>query len=71
MPSGVTTTAHVPLTRLHVIVAILCGMVLFLEGYDIAAIAYAIPSMVDAWHVRPAAFTLAQTGGSVGLLCGA
>jgi MFS transporter, AAHS family, 4-hydroxybenzoate transporter len=57
--------------RPHVRVAALCGMVLFLEGYDIAAIAFAIPSLLDAWHVRPAAFTLAQTGGSVGLLCGA
>ncbi len=57
--------------RLHVTIAVLCGMVLFLEGYDIAAIAFAIPSLVDAWHVRPAAFTLAQTGGSIGLLCGA
>ncbi len=52
-------------------VAVLCGMVLFLEGYDIAAIAFAIPSLVDTWHVRPAAFTWAQTMGSIGLLCGA
>ena len=37
--------------RPHVRVAVLCGMVLFLEGYDIAAIAFAIPSLVDAWHV--------------------
>ncbi len=70
MSSG-TEAAPVTASRLHVTVTVLCGMVLFLEGYDIAAIAFAIPSLVDAWHVRPAAFTLAQTGGSVGLLCGA
>ncbi len=71
MSGRTTTEAPAGVGRLHVTVAVLCGMVLFLEGYDIAAIAFAIPSMVDAWHVRPAAFTLAQTGGSIGLLAGA
>ncbi|MBV8704617.1 MAG: MFS transporter [Acetobacteraceae bacterium] len=45
-------------------------MVLFLEGYDIAAIGYAIPSLVDAWRVAPSAFTGALTAGNVGLLLG-
>ena len=45
--------------RLHLRVAWLCGVVLFLEGYDIAAVGYAIPSLVDAWRVAPSAF--AQT----------
>src|SRR5215472_14208850 len=56
--------------RLHLQVAWLCGVVLFLEGYDIAAVGYAIPSLVDAWGVRPAAFTQALTAGNVGLLLG-
>ena len=55
---------------LHLRVAWLCGVVLFLEGYDIAAIGYAIPSLVDAWRVVPSAFTSALTGGNVGLLLG-
>src|SRR5215472_5843116 len=56
--------------RLHLQVAWLCGVVLFLEGYDIAAVGYAIPSLVDAWGVRPAAFTQALTAGNVGMLLG-
>jgi len=52
-------------------IALLCGLVLLLEGYDLTAIAYTVPSLADAWHLKPAAFTLAQTGGSVGMLLGA
>jgi AAHS family 4-hydroxybenzoate transporter-like MFS transporter len=51
-------------------VAWLCGVVLFLEGYDIAAVGYAIPSLVDAWGGRPEAFTQALTAGNVGMLLG-
>lgn len=46
-------------------------MVLFLEGYDITAMSYAIPSLVEAWHVRAPQFTSPLTAGSVGLLFGA
>jgi AAHS family 4-hydroxybenzoate transporter-like MFS transporter len=55
---------------LHLRVAWLCGVVLCLEGYDIAAVGYAIPSLVDAWGVRPSVFTQALTAGNVGLLFG-
>jgi AAHS family 4-hydroxybenzoate transporter-like MFS transporter len=51
-------------------VAWLCGVVLFLEGYDIAAVGYAIPSLVDAWVVAPSVFTQALTAGNVGMLLG-
>jgi MFS transporter, AAHS family, 4-hydroxybenzoate transporter len=56
--------------RLHLRVAWLCRVVLFLEGYDIAAVGYAIPSLVDAWRVAPPGFTQALTAGNVGLLLG-
>ena len=56
--------------RLHLRVAWLCGVVLFLEGYDIAAVGYAIPSLVDAWQLAPPAFTQTLTAGNVGLLLG-
>ena len=46
-------------------------MVLFLEGYDITSMSYAIPSLIDAWHVKPPQFTIALTAGSFGLLFGA
>ena len=56
--------------RLHLRVAWLCGAVLFLEGYDIASVGYAVPSLVDVWKVHPQAFTPVLTVGNVGLLLG-
>ncbi len=49
----------------------MCFLVLFLEGYDITSMSYAMPSLVDAWHVKPPQFTTALTAGSFGLLLGA
>jgi AAHS family 4-hydroxybenzoate transporter-like MFS transporter len=70
MQAELSTPVAVPRSRLHLRVAWLCGMVLFLEGYDIAAVGYAIPSLVDAWKVQPAVFTQVLTAGNVGLLLG-
>jgi MFS transporter, AAHS family, 4-hydroxybenzoate transporter len=67
---AVTASAKYAVDRLHLRVAWLCGVVLFLEGYDIAAVGYAVPSLVDAWRVAPSVFTQALTAGNVGLLLG-
>src|SRR5215471_6976522 len=48
----------------------LCGVVLFLEGYDIAGAGYVVPSLVDVWRVDPSVFTEALAAGNVGLLLG-
>ena len=56
--------------QLDLLVAALCGVVLLLEGYDIAAIGYAVPSIADAWQLAPSGFTPALTAGNVGLLLG-
>jgi hypothetical protein len=46
MPAqAVTASARYAVDRLHLRVAWLCGVVLFLEGYDIAAVCYAVPSL--------------------------
>ena len=70
LTEALTTVAEQPAERLQLRVAWLCAAVLFLEGYDIVAVGYAIPSLVDAWHVRPQVFTTALTSGNVGLLLG-
>jgi MFS transporter, AAHS family, 4-hydroxybenzoate transporter len=57
--------------RPHMRVASLCFLVLFLEGYDITSMSYAIPSLIEAWHAKPPDFTAALTAGSFGLLFGA
>jgi AAHS family 4-hydroxybenzoate transporter-like MFS transporter len=63
-------TVVIPAVRLHLRVAWLCGLVMFLEGYDIAAVGYAIPSLVDAWKIEPSVFTQVLTAGNVGLVLG-
>jgi hypothetical protein len=57
-------------SRVHLRVPWLCGMVLFLEGYDIAAVGYAIPALVDTWRITASGLTPALTAGNVGLLLG-
>src|SRR5262249_11584598 len=56
--------------QLDLLVAALCGVVLLLEGYDIAAIGYAVPLIADAWRLTQSGFTPALTAGNVGLLLG-
>jgi AAHS family 4-hydroxybenzoate transporter-like MFS transporter len=51
-------------------VACLCAAVLLVEGYDIAAVGYVVPLLVDAWRVPPPAFTSALAAGNTGLLLG-
>ena len=51
-------------------VACLCAAVLLVEGYDIAAVGYVVPLLVDAWRVPPAAFTSALAAGNIGLFLG-
>jgi MFS transporter, AAHS family, 4-hydroxybenzoate transporter len=70
MPSDTMVGVSVLTNRLHFRVAWLCGGVLFLEGYDIASVGYAVPSLVDVWKVHPQAFTPVLTAGNVGLLLG-
>jgi MFS transporter, AAHS family, 4-hydroxybenzoate transporter len=56
--------------QLHLRVAWLCGVVLLLDGYDIAAVGYAIPSLVDTWRIVPSGFTQVVAAGNIGLLLG-
>jgi AAHS family 4-hydroxybenzoate transporter-like MFS transporter len=52
-------------------VAWMCAIVLLCEGYDIAAVGYAIPSLVDAWRVPAQAFTISLVAGNAGIVLGA
>jgi AAHS family 4-hydroxybenzoate transporter-like MFS transporter len=63
-------TAEHAVAQLPLRVAWLFGLVLCLEGYDIAAVGYAVPWLVDAWRVPLSGFTQALTAGNVGLLLG-
>lgn len=50
--------------------AILCALVLVLEGYDLGAMAFTLPALSEAWHLRPVIFTAALTAASIGLFLG-
>ena len=50
--------------------AFLCALVLVLEGYDLGAMAFALPALSETWHLKPVAFTAALTASSVGLFLG-
>lgn len=51
-------------------VGLLCCLVLVLEGYDLGAMAFTLPALSDAWHLKPVAFTTALTATSLGLFIG-
>ena len=71
MPNGTLAGPTGAAARAPVLVAWLCGLVLALEGYDFASVAFAAPSLIDAWHVKPVVFTGIFTAGNIGLLFGA
>ena len=50
---------------------LLCGLVVVLEGYDLSALGYVVPELVEAWRVPPVAFTPALTAGNIGMFVGA
>jgi hypothetical protein len=46
----------------------LCFLVLFLEGYDVSALGYATPSLIEAWHASAPQFTTVVTLGAFSML---
>jgi AAHS family 4-hydroxybenzoate transporter-like MFS transporter len=63
--------APAPLIGLSIKVAVLCGLVQVLDGYDLGTIGLAVPSLLRAWGLKPAAFTQAFALSSVGIMVGA
>src|SRR5271165_4612521 len=52
-------------------VAALCTLVQICDGYDLNAVAWAVPSLIKAWHLPPPMFTTAFLWSSIGILVGA
>src|SRR6478672_1332246 len=52
-------------------VAALCTLVQICDGYDLNSVAWAVPSLIKAWHLPPPAFTTAFFWSSVGIMAGA
>ena len=52
-------------------VAVLCGLVQMLDGYDLAAVGLAAPAIIKAWGVKPVELTAAFAFSSIGIMVGA
>lgn len=76
-PDGTTRSAiaarfeRLPLSRWHVTVRLIVGVVTFFEAFDQLLIAYALPELRDEWHLTTGDATAVLTVGSVGMLVGA
>ena len=52
-------------------VAALCTLVQVCDGYDLNAVAWAVPPLIREWHLPPSMFTMAFLWSSVGIMVGA
>jgi AAHS family 4-hydroxybenzoate transporter-like MFS transporter len=52
-------------------VVALCTLVQICDGYDLNSVAWAVPSLIKAWHLAPPMFTTAFLWSSIGILAGA
>ncbi len=66
-----TVATPAPPIAISIKVAVLCGLVQLLDGYDLATIGLAVPSLLQAWALKPAAFTQAFAFSSIGIMVGA
>ncbi|MFI6724448.1 MFS transporter [Streptomyces atratus] len=62
---------RLPLSRWHVTVRLIVGVVTFFEAFDQLLIAYALPELRREWHLTTGDATAVLTVGSVGILIGA
>ncbi|MEE4491385.1 MFS transporter [Streptomyces sp. BE230] len=76
-PAGTTRATiaarfeRLPLSRWHVTVRLIVGVVTFFEAFDQLLIAYALPELRDEWQLSTGDATAVLTVGSVGMLVGA
>lgn len=62
---------RLPLSRWHVTVRIVIGVVTFFEAFDQLLIAYTLPQLREEWSLGAGESTLTLTVGSIGMLVGA
>jgi AAHS family 4-hydroxybenzoate transporter-like MFS transporter len=58
------------LTRQKIIVIVLCGIALLLDGYDIQTMALVVPSLTAEWDIEAAAFAYALSASVLGMVVG-
>lgn len=78
-PAQSTSSEHVtlksiiddrPIGRVHVLVLMLCGFVMFLDGFDTQAISFAAPVLAKEWGLPPEALGPVLSAAIFGLMVG-
>ncbi|MGH8261162.1 MAG: MFS transporter [Steroidobacteraceae bacterium] len=59
------------ISRLQVLVAVLSGLIMLVDGYDIQVMALAVPAVAQEWSLAPSHFGLALSAVLLGLSVGA
>src|SRR5689334_13670725 len=58
------------LGRVHLSVALLCGITLLADGYDVGVLGAVIPALTKSWHISHTAAGLLGSAGLAGMLFG-
>jgi MFS transporter, AAHS family, 4-hydroxybenzoate transporter len=56
-----------PLSALQIRVFLLCAAVVLLDGYDLQAMALAVPTLAEQWHLAPSSFGVTLSASLLGL----
>ncbi len=56
--------------RFQFLVALWCGFLVIIDGFDIGTTAYVVPVIAPQWHVSPAGFGLVFLSTLIGVLFG-
>lgn len=59
-----------PMSSAQVWVAVVCALVLFIDGYDIQVMALAVPALAQNWALPPSSFGLALSAVVIGISIG-
>jgi len=62
---------QLPLSRYQLLVAILCALVLFMDGFDAQAMGFVAPALIDYLHIARASLGPVFSSGLVGIMIGA
>jgi hypothetical protein len=62
---------QLPLSRYQLLIAILCAMVLFMDGFDAQAMGFVAPALMDHLHIARASLGPVFSSGLVGIMIGA
>jgi AAHS family 4-hydroxybenzoate transporter-like MFS transporter len=62
---------QLPLSRYQLLIAVLCAMVLFMDGFDAQAMGFVAPALIDQLHIARASLGPVFSSGLVGIMIGA